>query len=235
MNTQFVRTLVLACAALIASAHPASAQQTLNVTFGSFLIRGPGRVETDILHIEHNDLVFDINDFNSLTLGGEWLVPIGELVEAGAGVSFSRRTVPTTHVRVRNTDGSAIERDLSLRQMPIAFTVRVLPFRQSYSVQPYVGGGLSVVRWRFQESGDFVTPDRRIFRNEEHVGTGNAVGPLFLIGLRAVTETLAFGFEGRYQSARGSFGPAFARVTAPDIDLDGWTVQFTAGMRLGGR
>ena len=191
-----------------------------------------GRVETDVLLIEHADLVFDVNDFNGATVGGEWLVPIGNLFEAGAGVSFSRRVVPTVHVAV-NSDGSTIPRDLGFRQMPIALTARVLPLGQSYRVQPYFGGGVAVINWRFSESGDFVGSNRSVFRDEQYAATGNVMGPLVLLGLRVAGETLAFGFEARHQRARGSFGPVFARVANPDIDLDGWTVQFTAGMRFG--
>ncbi len=192
-----------------------------------------GRVETDILLIEHADLVFDFNDFNGKTVGGEWLVPIGNLFEAGAGVSFSRRTVPTVHYAVVNSDGSTIPRDLGFRQLPMALTVRVLPLGQSYSVQPYFGGGVAVINWRFSESGDFLGPNRRIVRGEQYSATGNAIGPMFLSGLRVAGETLAFGFEARYQRARGSFGPVFAWVSNPDIDLDEWTLQFTVGMRFG--
>lgn len=226
--------LVLACAALAASARPALAQQTLNFSWGFFMMRGEGgRVETDILLIEHNDLVFDVTDFNGTTLGGEWLIPIGNLFEVGAGVSLSRKTVPTVHVRAVNSDGSQIPRDLGLRQLPVAFTVRVLPLGQSYRVQPYLGGGVAVVSWGFSESGDFVRPNGSIFRNEKHTATGAATGPVVLFGLRVSGETLTFGFEGRYYRARGSFGPVFARVRDADIDLGGWNLQFTAGIRFG--
>lgn len=57
---------------------------------------------------------------------------------------------------------------------------------------------------------------------------------MFLSGLRVAGDTLVFGFEARYQRARGSFGPIFAWVANPDIDLNGWTLQFTTGMRFGG-
>ena len=224
--------LVLACAALAASARPAQAQQTLNVSWGRSTMPAGGRVETDILLIEHADLVFDIKDFNGATFGGEWLVPIGNLFEAGAGVSFSRRAVRAVYGRVTNSDGSEIPRDLGLRRFPMALTARVLPLGQSYRVQPYAGGGVALISWRFSESGDFVDERRAVVR-EAHDATGVAVGPVLLLGLRVAGDTVALGFETRYQRARGSFGPSFARVRDPDIDLGGWTLQLTAGLRLG--
>ena len=240
--------LVLACAAIAASARPALAQQTLNFSLGYFMLPREGRTETDLLLVEHDSLLFGISDLSGATFGGEWLVPIGKLFEAGAGVSFLRGKVPTIHRRLVNSDGSNIPRDLAIRQLPVALTVRVLPLGQSYSVQPYFGGGVAVINWRFSESGDFVdktfnppvphdtlptvVPTRNIFSGE-HVATGVAAGPMVLFGLRVSGDTIAFGFEARHRWARGSFGPDFAEVIAPDIDLDGWTLQFTAGVRVG--
>lgn len=45
-------------------------------------------------------------------------------------------------------------------------------------------------------------------------------------------ERVAWGFEARNQRATGTFGVEFARVKNPDIDLNGWTFQGTAGIRL---
>jgi len=225
---------VLACAVLAASAHPAHAQQTLNLSWGYSMMR-TGRVPTDILLIEHHDLAFKFSDFNVPVIGVEWLVPFGNRLEAGLGASLSRDTVPTVHVGVVNSDGSAIPRELRLRQMPMALTVRVLPLGQSYSVQPYIGGGVAVINWRFSESGDFAAATRRtIFRGEHYSANGNATGPILLAGMRAVTgDTFAFGIEARYQRARGHFGPVFARQLDPDLDLGGLTLLVTAGMRFG--
>jgi hypothetical protein len=223
---------LLVCAALAISGPPALAQQTLNLSFGHMMIRGEGRAETDILSIEHNALAFDIRDFNGPTIGGEWLLPIGEFVEAGAGIALAKKTVSTVHVRAVNNNGTEIPRELGLRQMPIAFTARWLPLGQSYAVQPYLGGGLALIKWRFTEEGDFVIPSGMVFRDEAYAATGNATGPIVLLGLRVSRQSIALGFEGRYMRARGSFGDTFARVIDPDIDLGGWTIQATAGVRL---
>ena len=194
-----------------------------------------GRVATDILLIEHHDLAFEFREFNVPAIGVEWLVPIGNRYEAGLGASFSRDTVPAVHVGAVNSDGSPIPRELRLQQMPIALTVRVLPLGQSYSVQPYIGGGVALFRWQFAESGDFATASRRtIFRDEHYTARGNAIGPVVLGGMRVVTgDRLAFGLEGRYQRARGMFGPVFARQLNPELDLGGWTLLGTGGLRFG--
>ena len=86
--------------------------------------------------------MFEISDFNSAAVGAEWLVPLGQYLEAGAGVGFSRRTVPSVYERFIDTDGSEIEQDLRLRRVPVDLTIRVLPLGQASGVQPYLGGGL---------------------------------------------------------------------------------------------
>ena len=76
----------------LASASPALAQQqTVNFTIGGFVPRGEdARVAGDVLTENRTFLVFDIDEFKSVTAGAEWLFPIGGFVEGGAGVSFTQ-------------------------------------------------------------------------------------------------------------------------------------------------
>lgn len=230
---------VLMCAVSFGSVRPAAAQQTLNFSFGYFTPKGEdARVDRDILVTNRNAFVFDIKDFNSATVGGEWLVPLGNYFEAGAGASFSRRTVPSVYDALVNADGSEIEQDFILRLVPVAFTVRVLPMGQANGVQPYFGGGLGIINWRYSESGEFV--DRAcangrncaIFR-DSFVATGNQTGPLALAGIRFAGDSLSAGGEVRFQKAEASLGSSFSGLADPVIDLGGWTYQFTVGMRFG--
>ena len=107
------------CAAL-ASASPALAQQqTVNFSIGGFVPRGEdGRVTGDVLNENRTFLVFDSDEFNSVTAGGEWLFPIGNFVEGGAGVSFSNRSVPTVYDCCVDNFGDEIEQELRLRRIP---------------------------------------------------------------------------------------------------------------------
>ena len=148
--------------------------------------------------------VFDIDDFNGATVGGEWLVPLGEYFEAGAGVGFSRRTVPSVYADFVDVGRHReIEQDFRLRLLPVAFTVRVLPLRQTSPVQPYFGGGLALISWRYSESGDFVDFQRQnaIFRGQ-FVASGSETGPVVLGGIRFAGDSVSGGFEVRYLSAR---------------------------------
>ena len=222
-------------ALILGAAAPAAAQQTLNFTFGYFAVQGEdARVEHDVLTDNRNFREFEISEFNTGSIGVEWLVPLGNYLEAGAGAAFSRRTVPSVYAEFIDQDGTEIDQESRMRLMPVAFTVRVLPLGQTSPVQPYIGGGLGVVAWRYSEFGEFVDFQRRnaIFR-EQYVASGNAMGPVVLGGLRFAGDAMSGGFEVRYQKADAPLGDRFATVD-PDlrIDLGGWTYQLTAGFRF---
>jgi hypothetical protein len=231
MRKHHFQAVVLVCAAAGAFATPALAQQTLNFSFGHFMLRH-ARSELDIILIEHHDLPVEAGDFNGMNIGGEFLVPFRGKYEAGLGASYSGGEVTAAHGRVFNPDGSPIPRTLGYSQLPVALTFRWLPLGQEYRVQPYVGGGLALIRFSFRESGDFAARGS-LFRNEHHETSKTAVGPVIVFGLRVVGDRLALGIEGRHQRARGSFGPAFAHLQGAEFDLHGWAVNGTIGLRLG--
>jgi len=233
MTHRLGRVLALTCAIAAVSAPAAHAQQTLNLSVGYVMLPGEGRVETDVLLIEHADLLFEVSNFNGRTIGVEWLMPVRDRFEAGVSVSYWQRTVHTVHASLVNSDGSSVPREMGFLQLPLALTARVLPLGNRYRVKPYLGGGIALITWRFSESGDFVNANQQRFRNESYSTVGTAIGPVMLLGLRLAGNTVAYGIEGRYHRARGSFGPSFAHVRDPDIDLGGWTVLATAGLRFG--
>jgi len=229
--------LLVIGASVGASAQPAFAQQTLNFSLGYFTVRGEdARVEGDVLNANRSLLAFDLDEFNGSTVGGEWLVPLGEYFEGGAGLAFSRRTVHSVYQDFVDDDGTEIDQDLRLRIVPIAFTIRVLPLGQSSGVQPYFGAGLGVFAWRYSESGEFVdfgTIPSTIFR-DQFVASGSETGPIALGGIRFAGDAFSGGFEIRYQSADAELGSEFAVIAdEPRIDLGGWSYLFTAGWRFG--
>jgi len=221
----------LACLTLLGSAAPAAAQQTFNFSLGYFTPRGEdARVEGDVLNANRNFLAFDIKDFNGAAVGAEWLIPIGNYIEGGIGVGFSRRTVASVYNDFVDIDDTEIEQDLRLRLVPIAFTFRVLPLGQSSKVQPYFGAGLGIINWRYSESGEFIDfgAGNAIFR-DQYVADGSETGPVVLGGIRYADEAVSVGGEVRYHSAEGELDERFA---GPRIDLGGWTYQMTVGVRF---
>jgi hypothetical protein len=215
----------------LAGPSTAHAQQSVNFYLGGFTpsgedtrVRDNGQ-SNDVLVNNLDYLSFRISDFNGPMVGGEYLVGISPFLDAGLGVGFYHRHVPTAYTDFEDASGFSIEQDLKLRMIPFSATIRVLPFGRA-KVSPYIGAGLNVVNWRYSESGSFVDPrDYHIFR-DTFVGSGTATGPVVLGGLRFPAGPWDIGGEIRYQNATGDL-PAAENFTADKIDLGGWTYLLT--------
>ncbi len=234
MRARLAGTVASILTVSLLSAGTAFAQQTVNFSLGYFAVRGEdGRVEGDVL-VENRDLfLFDFKDFNSVSLGGEWLVPFGEFIEAGAGIGLTTRAVDTIYDDFVRPDGSEIEQTLKLRIVPITATVRVLPLGRRGGFEPYLGGGLGIHNWRYSEAGDFVDftlPGRPVFR-DRYVASGTSLGPVAVFGARfRAGANAVIGGEVRYQKAEGDLDER--DFLAPKIDLGGFHYVATFGVRF---
>ena len=97
MRRLIVVTSVLVLTGLLAPA-TSYAQQGLNLYVGGFVPDDYGsRPHDDVLRNNTDFLAFNIHDFNSITAGAEYLVGLGEYLDAGLGVGFYQDTVPSTY------------------------------------------------------------------------------------------------------------------------------------------
>ena len=215
----------------------AHAQQSLSFHLGGFVPRGEdsrGResgLSNDVLVNNLDFLAFNVKDFKGGTAGMEYLAGLGNWFDAGLGVGIYKRSVPSVYADFVNDNGAEIEQTLRLRIIPFTATVRFLPMGRSSGIQPYIGGGLGVLNWRYSESGEFIDfRDTSIFR-ESFVGKGSATGPVILGGLRIPAGLWSIGGEVRYQKAEGDL-PADQDFSASRIDLGGVTYLVTFNVRF---
>jgi len=231
MRRSFVFGLGLVAA--LAASSPAHAQdQGFSVNVGYFALKGvDSRAAGDVLTANRcidasfacEPLLFEVNDFNNVTFGGEWVVGLGDFFEASGGVGYYQRSVPTVYENLTNVNGSEIEQELKLRMIPITALVRYVPTGRASSVQPFIGVGVSFINWKYSEVGSFVdTSDGTIF-NAKFVADGTDTGPVVLGGLRGrVSDSMVIGGEIRYQWAEGELPNEFV---GDRIDLGGFTYQ----------
>lgn len=226
----------------VALASTASAQQAVNFSIGGFLPQGNqlsngivnGRSSNDVLSENSDFLDFNFRDFRGATVGGEWLVGVGDKFDVGLGISYYSKTSPSVYFDFVNADGSEIEHDLNLRIVPFTATVRFLPLGHHDSFEPYIGAGVGVFTWHYSESGQFLATDNSIFRST-FTGSGSATGPVILGGIRVPMGSVQPGFEVRWQSAHGnlpsdSFTDQFGNPQR--IDLGGVNYLFTLNFRF---
>lgn len=225
-------TVVALVVGFIGTPAASAQQQSVNLFIGGFIPRGfDARASDDVLVNDQDFLDFNIRDFTGPTVGGEWLVAIGNNIEAGLGIGFYSKTAPSVYLNQVNGNGSEITQDLKLRIVPFTATVRFLPLGRHAAIQPYIGAGVGVLRYRYSETGQFVDSDNNIF-NGNFVGSGTATGPVVLGGVRLpVGDAFDLGGEIRYQSAKGDL-PADQTFAGPKIDLGGFNYLVTFNVRF---
>lgn len=235
--TRVIRASVLGLVtiAMVGGAATTAAAQvvhSLHLGAGLFAPRGYDARPDDDVWVENlNTLAFDIKDFRGATGMAEWTMTFNERVELGLGGGFYQRTVPSFYRDYVNSNGNEIEQDLKLRVVPLTAVVRFLPVGRAGSVQPYVGAGVSALRWRYSESGEFVDffDNFSVFR-DRYVADGTAIGGVVLGGVRLPLggDIYAFNVEGRYQFGSGDLGDN--GFLTEKIDLTG--LQFTVGFQI---
>jgi outer membrane protein W len=206
------------------------AQSRLNFYAGEFFPRSESsRDRNDVLVSNLDFLVFDIKDFKAPTFGAEYLAGIGNFFEAGIGVGYQSKAVPSVYADFVNSNGNEIEQELKLRVIPATATIRWVPLGVN-NVTPYIGAGVGIFTWRYTESGEFLATDATIFR-DTFVGSGSQVGLVVLGGVRVPLGNWGIGGEVRYQKAEADL-PADQEFAGTKIDLGGVTGLFTVNVRF---
>ncbi|MPY88095.1 MAG: outer membrane beta-barrel protein [Luteitalea sp.] len=250
MMRRFILAGLLSAAWVLGAAGPAQAQvdQVLSVNAGGWIVKGldgreldpgtgpiTGDVFANNLLGSSFPLLYEIEDFNGGTFGADYLVSVGSFIEVGAGIGYYQRTVPTIHAELEDVDGSDIEMDMKLRVLPITFTGRFFPLSRDLGLQPYVGAGLGLLRWRYSETGEFVDFDTFEIFPENFVGEGTAVGPVVLAGVRfPLSRTVLIGGEYRFHGGTAELDPEDPDqgFFGDEIDLANHTFQVTVGFRF---
>jgi outer membrane protein W len=209
----------------------ASAQQQVSFSVGGFSPRSAdSRGPDDVLVNNLDFLAFKVSDFGGPLFGAEYLMALGDHFDAGFGVGFYQRTVPTVYTDFTNSNGSEIQQDLKLRVVPFTATVRWLPMGHHNGVEPYIGAGAGVFNYHYSESGQFLATDSSIF-NGTFAGSGTATGPVILGGVRVPVGSWGVGGELRYQWAEGTL-PADQDFAGSKLDLGGFSYSFTINIRF---
>lgn len=228
------RQAMMGTAMVLACSGSALAQDAVfGANIGGFLVRGEdGRDRNEVLRQNLTFLEFDLADFNGVTFGGDVLVSLGSFVEVGAGVNYYQRTVPTIYSDYVDDDGSEIDSDIKLRNIPVSLTARLFPLTRDAGFQPYVGGGVQFNRWRYSEVGEFLDfSNGEIFR-DSFTDEGMEMGPVFLGGIRfPVGANALVGGEWRYSTAEADLD-ASQGFFGDTLDLGGNTVLFTVQFKL---
>lgn len=251
MRRHLLSVIVAAIVCGFIATPSASAQQSFNLFLGGFTPAPfDARDHNDVLLANSQFLTtlnransIDISQFDYWTFGGEWLFALGDHFDGSLGLGYYQKTVPTVDIyNINGTTGTEIVADLKLRIVPFSATVRFLPIGH-HAMEPYIGGGVNVYYWRYSETGQFVDYSNQPFGpcpavagcdliTGSFVGSGGAVGPVFLGGVRVPLGPLQPGFEIRYQGGAVGDLPASQGFAGSKIDLSGMNYLFTLNLRF---
>ena len=222
--------LVLSFAVLLpASAH---AQQSVNFSIGGFVPRGEdSRTDDDVLVNNLDFLLFDLDDFHTVSFGGEWEFPLNEHFHASLGIGLTTKSVPSIYADFEEDNGTEIEQDLKLRTVPFTATIRFLPLGHDAPVQPYIGAGVGIFAWKYSESGEFIDFETGEVFRDTFSGSGATAGPVILGGVDFPVGSWKIGGEIRYQSAQGEL-PSDQSFAGSKIDLGGFSYLANVKIRF---
>ncbi len=224
-----------ALALMLGTAVPVSAQVVHSIGLGAgvFSPRSLDARDIDDVLVENlNTLSFGIKDFRGGLVFGEWAMTFSDRVELALSAGYYRRTVPSVYADYINNNAKEIEQDLRLQVVPMSAIVRFLPVGRAGRAQPYLGGGVSALRWRYSEIGEFVDFNNNfaVFR-DRYIANGTTLAPVVLGGLRLPLggDIYSLNTELRYQFGSGDLGANSGFLTEK-IDLSG--LNFTVGFQI---
>jgi hypothetical protein len=189
------------------------------------------------------DFTIERRDFDSPYFGGELAVRVSERLDVALSVGFQQTTIESES-RPYVVDGPGeipILQTTEFRQIPLAVSTKLYPLARGRSlgrfawiprtVAPFVGGGIGLMNYRYEQSGEFVdeetldiyvdrfVTDKQGFLARAAAGVNVSLGKQFL-----------FTAESRYTWASADVGGSFTRYDT--IDLDGLQVIGGIGIRF---
>jgi opacity protein-like surface antigen len=229
-----VRRLLASGAMVLACSGAALAQDVvIGGNIGGFLVRNEeSRDRDDVLRNNRTFLVFEIDEFDSTTFGGDFSVSLGSFVELGVGLNYTQTTVPSINDEFVDEDGTEIFMEMKQKIVPLALTAKLFPFTRDAKVQPYLGGGVQFNRWQYTEVGEFLDYDTGEIFRDSFKDDGVETGPVFLAGVRfPLGNNMLMGGEWRYATAKADLDPSLG-FFGDTLDLGGHTWLFTVAYKF---
>jgi opacity protein-like surface antigen len=185
--------------------------------------------DSDIYDQNNEEVTFEVDDLNGFgaTFGYDHFV--GDFVNVGGAISFYQNDTVVRDREFEFENGDPIFREIRLRIVPIEANLRVLPVGRDVPVIPYVGAGVGVYIWEYEEIGDFVI-DR--FTDPTVIsGTAFSDGADFGFNLHGgvqvpITRSATITGEVKWTRVEGdldeeSFDPAFEPIDLSTVTYSG--------------
>jgi opacity protein-like surface antigen len=129
-------------------------------------------------------------------------------------------------------DGSPIEQNLSLRIVNLEADFKIYPIGHGQRFYPYLGGGVGMYFWKYEQWGDFIDFTEGIVNQDEYAETTtNTLGFNARAGIvMRLSRNMGVAFEGKYQYLKGELSSFFEGFEK--LDLSGFTFTIGANFYL---
>ena len=239
--------LVAAVAAAVIGAQPALAQGpggngSLKFRLGGYLPSADG----GFWDFQQDVFAIDQSDFNDAMFGATWAIPLNNNLEIGFNIDFYDGAVRVADQDFTDEFGNSILHDASLELVPITADLRWLPGGRytrhgkltARKPVPYLGAGVGLNYWEYEEQGDFVyfdLTDAPFVAFDRYKDSGTAFETHVLAGLEIpVSPSWNLTFEGRYSWSKvstDSYATSEGYAT-DDMDIGGLALFFGASVQF---
>lgn len=242
MRRFFAATTIAAGVFLTASAAaapPPGRDGAFNFRLGGFFPTG----SSDFWATNEAAFTLDHSDFNGLIGGVGYNATINNYLEFDANVDFYTSTVSSTDRFYVDDFGDPIIHDSRLSNLPLSVGLRVLPLGRyarrgtdgnHYVRRPtfYLGGGVGMSYWQYEEQGDFVASDLSIVY-DRFVASGLAFQTYAMVGIEfPVAPEWNITFEVRQSWSDATPGGSFASINPGSLDLGGTSILLGGSVRF---
>ncbi len=230
----FLATAVATCSLGLVEAQGPRPSNSFQVRLGGFFPRGSGEVW------ESNAATFTLDhaDFDGGVLGFTFATAVSNNFEVGFNLDFYEELARSQDADYVDELGFPILHDTRLELVPATVDFRFLPSGR-YGVRgatgqrrvlhpvPYLGGGIGITYWEYEEVGDFVIgphpPEPGIdgvIVPARSIDTGTALEAHVVAGLELpFNPVFSFLLEGRYAWSDATLG-------GKSLDLSGFAGYF---------
>jgi len=186
----------------------------------------------------------EASDFDDAAVGFSYIRGVGEQLEVGFNADFFEERVRSEYRDFVDIDGYSILHDTELTIVPLTVDFRFVPggrYRQRPGGRQvpkplfYVGAGIGITFWEYEEFGDFLDfgfdPPEIFYDEFQDEGAAFEIHALAGVEI-PVSRRTNFLIEGRVSDSDDELGGDFSGLPERKIDLGGSSIYAGASIRF---
>jgi hypothetical protein len=207
-------------------------EKYITIKGGYYMLAG----KSDLWEYNEELLTLSVEDFNNFNGALELGFPVDKRFDISVEFGFYKDTAYTEYREFVDEWGDSIVQQISLRIVPIMFNGKFYPIakttrkelrgRTEYrGVAPYVGAGLGLYIWRYEELGDYIDFYDGSIYTTQFLSNGTDLGVNLRGGVEiALGSSVAFMAEFSHHIIKGELSEDF--VGFEKFDLGGNLFSF---------